>query len=91
MRKIWIVSKHMVEKAGIVSYYAPGQEHDDGVMALLINFNLAERFLDGNNNKRDSVTVSSKKAVYRDRDEDEFGSGAPEVAMVHSRFMISPS
>lgn len=86
-RQVAIFAEHRTE-AGNVQYYAPGSEHDDGIMALLINFNLAERFLDGDKRK-DSVIVASKKAEYRDRDDDEFGSGAPEGATVHSRYVIN--
>ena len=84
-RQVAIFAEHRTE-AGNVQYYAPGQEHDDGIMALLINFNLAERFLDG---KKRTIKIASKKALY-EGEEDIYGSGAPEGATVHSRFMINP-
>jgi len=43
-RQISIFSEHITE-AGSVSYYAPGTEHDDGVMALLINCQKAKQYL----------------------------------------------
>ncbi|MCH9657197.1 hypothetical protein K0U27_00645 [archaeon] len=43
-RQIAIFAEHKTE-AGSVSYYAPGSEHDDGVMALLINCQKAKQYL----------------------------------------------
>jgi len=43
-RQIAIFAEHKTE-AGSVAYYAPGQEHDDGVMALLINCQKAKEYL----------------------------------------------
>jgi len=34
-----------VTDAGSVSYYAPGSEHDDGVMALMINIQKVKQYL----------------------------------------------
>jgi len=34
-----------VTDAGSVSYYAPGSEHDDGLMASLINAQKAKQYL----------------------------------------------
>jgi hypothetical protein len=83
-RQVAIFAEHRTE-AGNVQYYAPGSEHDDGVMALLININLAETFLDG---KKRTIKIASKRVTYGD-DEDIYGSGAPEGSMVHSRFVIN--
>jgi hypothetical protein len=43
-RQIAIFAEHKTE-AGSVSYYAPGQEHDDGVMALMINIQKVKQYL----------------------------------------------
>ena len=43
-RQIAIFAEHKTE-AGSVAYYAPGTEHDDGVMALLINCQKAKEYL----------------------------------------------
>ena len=43
-RQIAIFAEHKTD-AGSVSYYAPGSEHDDGVMALMINIQKAKQYL----------------------------------------------
>jgi len=43
-RQIAIFAERKTE-AGSVAYYAPGSEHDDGVMALLINCQKAKEYL----------------------------------------------
>jgi hypothetical protein len=43
-RQIAIFAEHRTE-AGTVSYYAPGEEHDDGVMALMINIQKVKQYL----------------------------------------------
>ena len=43
-RQIAIFAEHKTE-AGSVAYYAPGSEHDDGVMALMINIQKAKQYL----------------------------------------------
>lgn len=43
-RQVSIFAEHKTE-AGSVSYYAPGQEHDDGVMALMINIQKVKQYL----------------------------------------------
>jgi len=43
-RQIAIFAEHKTE-AGSVSYYAPGAEHDDGVMALMINIQKVKQYL----------------------------------------------
>lgn len=43
-RQIAIFAEHKTE-AGSVSYYAPGSEHDDGVMALMINIQKVKQYL----------------------------------------------
>ena len=43
-RQIAIFAEHKTD-AGSVSYYAPGSEHDDGVMALMINIQKVKQYL----------------------------------------------
>jgi len=43
-KQIAIFAEHKTE-AGSISYYAPGSEHDYGVMALLINCQNAREYL----------------------------------------------
>ena len=43
-RQIAIFAEHKTE-AGSVSCYAPGSEHDDGVMALMINIQKVKQYL----------------------------------------------
>ena len=90
LKRQWqIFSEHRPAGVGTgnFQYAAPGSEHDDGVMALLINIHIGRNFLDGV--KKDTVHITSRKAEYHDRDEDEFGTGAPEGATVHSRYVIN--
>ena len=43
-RQIAIFAEHKTE-SGSVSYYAPSSEHDDGVMALMINIQKVKQYL----------------------------------------------
>ena len=43
-RQIAIFAEHKTD-VGIASYYAPGSEHGDGVMALMINIQKVTQYL----------------------------------------------
>lgn len=44
-RQISIFAEHRTESGNSFSYYAPGAEHDDGVMALMINIQKVKQYL----------------------------------------------
>ena len=85
MRQIQIFAEHRTD-AGNFRYMAPGDEHDDMVMALLLACHMARYYL---NKKRNSMSVSSKK-VYGDS-EDIYGSGVTEAGVIKEKSSYYPS
>lgn len=89
MRQIQIFAEHRPQTdygTGNFKYSAPGEEHDDMVMALLLACHIGRYYL---TKKRNSTGVTSKK-VYGDSD-DEFGSGVPSMGVLKERYSINPS
>ena len=85
MRQVAIFAEHRTE-AGNFQYRAPGDEHDDMVMALLIACHVARYYL---TKKKNSIGVVSKKVF--DHDVDPFGSGVPAYGVLKEKSGIYPS
>lgn len=80
-RQISIFASHKTE-ARHISYRAPGSEHDDMVMALMLACFIGKHYLESNIGK---IKVSSRK-VTPDYDEyDYLGSGIPATATLTQR------
>lgn len=73
LKRQWSLFEEKKTETGKVSYSAPGEQHDDYVMALMLACHVAREYID---NDRE-MTVASKKFKYEDED-DEFGSGIPK-------------
>ncbi len=85
-RQISIFASHKTE-ARHISYRAPGAEHDDMVMALMLACFIGRYYLQQNRSK---INVVSKKIVP-DRDEDDYlGSGIPATATLTQRAVYQP-
>lgn len=89
MRQIQIFAEHRPKgeySTGNFKYSAPGEEHDDMVMALLLACHIGRTYLD---KKRHAIGVSSKKVF--EFDEDPFGSGIPTMGVLKEKHGIYPS
>ncbi len=79
-RQIAIFAEHRTESGKSFSYYAPGEEHDDLVMALLINLHLARYFL------RDKTGFEGySRKLLKLEETDLLGSGIPASATLKYR------
>ncbi len=86
-RQIAIFAEHRTE-SGTFSYYAPGDEHDDMVMALLLLLHMARYYL---REKGTGIGVASRTYSNRDPDQMELlGSGVPAHATVKYRSVTQP-
>ncbi len=85
MRQVQIFAEHRTD-TGHFRYMAPGDEHDDMVMALLIGCHVARYYL---TKKKNSIGVVSKKVF--EHDEDPFGSGVPAYGVLKEKSGIYPS
>jgi len=85
-RQISIFASHKTE-ARHISYRAPGSEHDDMVMALMLACFIGKHYLETNRSK---INVVSKK-IMPDRNEyDYLGSGIPATATLKQRAVYQP-
>lgn len=90
LKRQWqIFAEHRTD-AGNVAYYAPGQEHDDGVMALLLNLHLARNFLSGDR-KQNTIQTASRKSVNSDNDDFDDDDALPKNAKMLQSHTFMPS
>lgn len=74
-RQINIFAEKRTE-AGSISYYAPGSEHDDLVMALMLACFIGRRYMTTEN--RSKISITSRKIVPES--EDLLGTAVPPYA-----------
>ena len=87
-RQIAIFAEHRTESGKSFAYYAPGEEHDDMVMALLLLLHLARYYL---REKNKGFGVASRSYTgLRNNDEDLLGSGIPANATLKYRSVTNP-
>ncbi len=85
-RQVAIFAEHRTE-SGQFSYYAPGQEHDDMVMALLLLLHLARYYL---REKNKGFGVASRSYLPKGESQDLLGSGVPANAFTKYRSVSYP-
>ena len=84
-RQIAIFAEHRTE-AGNVSYYAPGNEHDDLAMALMLAVHIGRYYL---RNEDDTRIHAYSKSIMGEED-DLLGTGVPAGAVSKGRFVLQP-
>lgn len=85
-RQISIFASHKTE-ARHISYRAPGSEHDDMVMALMLACFIGKHYLERNTGK---IKVSSRKITPNYDEYDYLGSGIPATATLKQRAVYQP-
>jgi len=80
-RQVALFAEHRTE-SGQFSYHAPGDEHDDMVMALLLLLHLARYYL---REKSKGFGVASRSFWKKTETDDLLGSGIPPNAILKSR------
>ena len=84
-RQIAIFAEHRTE-AGNVAYYAPGNEHDDLAMALMLAIHIGKYYLRSEGDT--SINVMSKPIIAAD--EDILGTGVPIGAIPKESYTRMP-
>ena len=84
-RQIAIFAEHRTE-AGNVAYYAPGNEHDDLAMALMLAIHIGKYYLRSDDDT--AIHVASKPIIADD--EDILGTGVPSGAILKEKYVIQP-
>ena len=85
-RQIAIFAEHRTESGKGLSYYAPGQEHDDLAMAFMLAIHIAKYYLREDETSR--IGAASKAIDYGEFD--MLGSGIPEGGISKGRAVMMP-
>ena len=85
-RQIAIFAEHRTESGKGLSYYAPGQEHDDLAMAFMLAIHIGRYYLREESETR--IGAASKAIDYGEVD--ILGSGIPEGGISKGRAVMMP-
>ena len=85
-RQVAIFAEHRTESGKGLSYYAPGQEHDDLAMAFMLAIHIAKYYLREDEETR--IGAASKAIDYGEID--ILGSGIPEGGISKGRAVVMP-
>ena len=85
-RQIAIFAEHRTESGKALSYYAPGNEHDDLAMALMLAVHIGRYYL----RNEDDTRIHAYSKPIMGEEEDLLGTGVPAGAISKGRFVLQP-